>query len=145
MADVGVIEVSSRTRATVSESEIAVRRRVLGRLGIETTDDPTRGKCPGALIPPAPPNEPERSKRVLCPNRPQAVAAVALERRGGAYLEVAGIDERAISAEFEAWSTRVLLTRLTPDGASTTVFDFVARRHDGRWTLVKRVPLMVID
>jgi hypothetical protein len=82
---------------------------------------------------------------VLCPKERFAVAAIGLPRRGGAYMPSTGVNERVIGAGRGEWAIRVLLTRLGPSGAATTIYDFVVRQEQEKWILVKTVPLMFID
>jgi hypothetical protein len=139
-----ITDANGETRARVSEGTIAARERVLRRLGVEVTDDPTRGKCPGALLI-APPGTPPFDMAALCPKEPQARLAIGLERRGVADVKMGRIEDRRTGVEPGDWSVRVLLTWLTPRGATTTVYDFVFHWDQGAWTFVKSVPLLAID
>ena len=143
-ADPEVDGAADRTRAKVSAAVVAELERVLRGLGIEPTDDATRGECPGALVPHEP-NDPRRDKRILCPAKPIALAAIGLPRRGGAFMPGTPTDERAIGEQLGDWAVRVVLTALDQQGAATTVYDFVFRKEVQGWKLVKKVPLLFIE
>ena len=144
VADPTVTQVGELRRALASSATVAARTNVLKELGVEVTDDATRGKCPGVLVPPATSDGAEDNK-AACPRERVALAAFGLPRRGGAFLPSSRVNERDAGAARGEWAIRALVTRLGPGGASTTVYDLVVRQEDGKWRLARTVALMFID
>lgn len=106
------------------------RRSVLHKLKILETDDPTRGKCPGALLP-SPPDGSPNPKDKFCPKESIMLAAIGLPR----LSEKSG-EQRLV---------RAIVTTLTPAGAATDVYDFVFRLEAGKFEQVEKRYLMTID
>ncbi|MBA3645730.1 MAG: hypothetical protein H0W63_06075 [Gemmatimonadaceae bacterium] len=92
-----------------------------------------------------PPLPGQSDAKANCPDRSFYVSAIGLARAGGAYLPGSAIDERDAGLKVGQVVIRVLLTHLSPQGATMTAYDYVFKRHSGGWKFVKRVALYVRD
>lgn len=142
-ADPEVLEANASTLAHVADGAVQARLSVLRRLGIPATDNATYRHCSGVLVGPPPPGQSDQ--RLNCPDRTFFVAAIGLPRAGGAYLPSGPIDEREAGLRTGHVAVRVLLTHLSPQGASMTAYDYVFKRDFSAWSLVKRVSLFYTD
>jgi hypothetical protein len=129
--------------ASVSTQALHERSRALARLHVAEGDAFAFGGCPGVLVPPE--LQANRPSLPGCPNEAFIGAIVGIARPGGAYWAGSRVDRRASAGE-GVWTARVIRRHLRPIGASATALDYEARRlPDGTWTVVRVVPLLVLE
>lgn len=140
--DPRVTTISAATRAAIGPEVLRARAAFLSSYGVRSVDALALPPCDGGLSL-APATDPRRRG---CPHTTMAVAAVALlnaaprSGRGEAGAAV---------ARGRSWTrsqkVRIVVTYLTPAGASSTVYDFIMRRVGNAWRVLRRVPLEVHD
>jgi hypothetical protein len=68
-----------------------------------------------------------------------------MPRTGGAYYPAARIDRRKVGRARGYRTSRVLITRLGPGGAVTTVYDYELAPNARGWRVVNRFPVLAVD
>ncbi len=142
-ADPKILEPDPAAFAHISNETLEARRSLLRSVNVSPTEDPTYRHCAGVLTPPPLPGQ--RDAKASCPHRSFYVAAIGLSRAGEAYARGSTSNERYAGVKASHVAVRVLLTHLSPQGATMTAYDYVFKREAGAWNLVKRVSLYITD
>ena len=145
VSDTGKFSLGPLYFVSVPDSVAALRVAVIRGIGADTVNAEIVGQnanCPS-------PHKGQDSTRVQltgCPDKPVRVAATGIPVRGTAELSPGTFYERWGRTAKGFWSVRVILTYMTPRGATSTILDYVLGRHiGGQWHVVGRFPLMAID
>lgn len=114
----------------------------LGRVGKRIGGAAAQDSCGGVLMPA------HGGSHAGCPNSQETWVVIGAPRQGGA-LRISDSDSaRRIEASESApefWTIRILETSIGPRGFATAPTDYVFRRSDHEWLLVRRVRLFYIE
>lgn len=127
--------------AELAEDDLDARRKALEQLETPAMDGMLYSECPPS---PVPPMDDLKGLWSRCPKVGFRVAFLALPRRGGSWTPNHAKVDRAFEGR-EVYSVRTIVRKYDAGGGMEVSSDHVFERLDGKWVLLGRWLLSIVE
>ena len=133
--DSDVTHVGPDTRASGAEAEVRGRKGVLDAMHLAVGNGEIPADCAGTEAP----DTPDEPRHRGCPTVRRYVVAVAQPRQGDGTVQI------PTNEPGRYWTSRVILTSISPDGYNSETRDYVLDSTNAGWSIVKKKRLHILE
>jgi hypothetical protein len=133
--DSDVTHVGPDTRASGAEAEVRRRKGILNAMHLTVGDGEIPPDCAGTESP----DTPDEPRHRGCPTVRRYVVTVALPRQGDGTVRIPTHETGRY------WTSRVILTSISPGGYNSETRDYVLDSTSAGWRILKKKRLLILE